>query len=772
MAGLEDRVEAAFARWAGLLVDHRVAVLALVAALTAVFAWGTSQAKINTANEYFFLPNDEFLVRYDDFKRTFGTDEFVYVLLDTEEVFEPEFLGVLGRLSAAALTDIPHVTEVHSILDVESIEAADDGIVVAPFMGEDGPPSDPAALAALRARALAHPIWSSLFVSPDARHAGLLIETAVIEGDGEFRKKITDAARALVDRPEYARYRPKVVGPPIMDADVDRTLARESRIFGLASLALISLVLLLTFRRPIDVLTPLIVVAVTDLWVIGSMGFAGVPLTMMSIVLPGVITVVGVGDAIHVIAEYRARITAGADPRAAVVDTVRRTGLPCAFTSLTTMVGFGSLMAMDLRPGREMGLFAAIGVVVAFVQTFVILPPLLSLSSTRNLERSREGVVDRVFRRLLAATAELPIRHRWPVLAISAALSVAAGFGLARVEVSADFLRVFGTSTRIRQDYEAVDTTLGGTATLEIVVSAEAPGAVFEPDFLRELEALDTWLRGHDHVLGTSSVLDVLKELNLVANDGDPAARALPEDRATAAQLFLLYESGGAEGIDRLITPERDRVRLTVRSASLTSKQCEAFLDGLAEWTTAHLRHARAVGTGQVPLFVRMVHSLTRSQIASFGLAFVAVSVMMVLLFRSFGLGMLAMVPNVLPVAVTLGFMGFAGITLNVGTVMIASIAIGIAVDDSIHFVSHFRRHRAAGDDVEHALRQTTVGVGQALLTTSVVLALGFSVFGLSTISHLVNFGLLTALTVTTALACDFFLLPTLLWLRARARST
>jgi predicted RND superfamily exporter protein len=167
-----------------------------------------------------------------------------------------------------------------------------------------------------------------------------------------------------------------------------------------------------------------------------------------------------------------------------------------------------------------------------------------------------------------------------------------------------------------------------------------------------------------------------------------------------------------------------------------------------------------------------MVHSLTRSQIASFGLAFVAVSVMMVLLFRSFGLGMLAMVPNVLPVAVTLGFMGFAGITLNVGTVMIASIAIGIAVDDSIHFVSHFRRHRAAGDDVEHALRQTTVGVGQALLTTSVVLALGFSVFGLSTISHLVNFGLLTALTVTTALACDFFLLPTLLWLRARARST
>ena len=163
------------------------------------------------------------------------------------------------------------------------------------------------------------------------------------------------------------------------------------------------------------------------------------------------------------------------------------------------------------------------------------------------------------------------------------------------------------------------------------------------------------------------------------------------------------------------------------------------------------------------PLFVRMIHFITRSQIRSFGIAFVFVSLCMVLVFRSIPLGLLAMVPNIFPVVLTFGVMGWAGITLNLGTVMITSIAIGIAVDDSIHYVSHFRRHRASGQNLVNAIEETTRGVGIALLNTSLVLALGFCVFGLSDISHLVNFGTLTALAVVLALLADFLLLPAVL---------
>ena len=757
-------MESLFGRLGGGLVAHRFVVLAVAAVITSVAGYYMSKVGINTANEYFFLPNDEFLTRYDDYKKTFGSDEFVYVLFTADEVFEPEVLNALKRFEARVLADVPYVSEVTSIVDAEHITSEDDSILVEPFMG-DAVPTDASALAAFKEQALANPLFTSIYVSPDSRFAGVLIENEIRENDGEYRKTIYDAVRKVADRPEFAVYKPKVVGPAVMDADVDRTLASESRKFGLMSFVIIMLVLAWTFRRFVDVFAPMLVIGVTNVWVLGLMGAFDIPLTMMSIVLPGVVLVVGCGDAIHVIAEYRLQVVKLDDVNAAIRETVRLTGLPCLFTSLTTMVGFGSLMAMDLRPGREMGMFAAIGVLVAFVNTYTLLPPLLSFSSTTRIASSNDNLVWRAFRWVLGGCADLAVNRRGTVALVGAALFAGGLWGLTKVQVSADFLRVFDESTRIRKDYDYVDKHLGGTGTVEFILDAGKPSGVFDPAFLADVDALDNWLSTHPMVKSTISLLDVLRELNKVAHDGDPAFYVAPDSRQMAAQLFLLYEMGGAEEIERLITPERDRAHLTARTRSVSSQDFEKFMGELDTWSAANFKHGKVETTGMVPLFVRMVHFLTRSQIASFSIAFVLVSLMMIALFRSFGLGLLSMVPNIIPIAITFGFMGFRGITLNVATVMIASIAIGIAVDDSIHFVSHFRHYRDQGLSTEAAVRKTINGVGQALLTTSVVLALGFSVFGLSDIAHLTNFGLLTALTVVTALAADFLLLPALLLL-------
>ncbi len=754
---MDRRVELWFADLAKSLIRRRWLVIVACALLTAGFARLAGGLTTNTSNDYFFLHGDPFIERYNDFKETFGSDEFVYVLFTAEDVFTPEVLHAIEAFSQAATDEIPYVRKVTSILDVERITATDDTVMVEPLIGDV--PTGLGALAEIRRRALANPLYTDTFVSADGRHTGVVIETEKRPGDGTFPKAITDAVYGLVDREAFARYQPKVVGPPILDATVDGTVATEFGQLGGISLLLIFTILVWSFRRFAHVVAPMVVIVLTNIWVFGLMAVTGTPLTMMSFILPALIMVVGCGDAIHVIAEYRARLLIDDDSDAALVETIRRTGLPCLFTSLTTAAGFGSLVAMEIRPGRELGVFAAVAVIIAFVLSVTLLPALLSFGGPRTAKhRATPPIIDA----LLRATARLAVRRPAPIIVVSALLLIVAGFGLTKIDVAADFLRDLDEDTRIRQDYDYVDTNLGGTVGVSIVLDSGAPSGIFEPEFLADLAALDTWLDEYELTRTTASVLDVFEELVAVTSTTAPAG-ARPASSEHAAQLFLLYEMGGAEEIDRFVTPERDRAVLTARFRSVPTSRLTTFAADLDRWVDANLSHTSVTSTGLVPLIVTLVEYITRSQLASFSLAFTAVLLMMMLQFRSVKMGLLAMVPNVFPIVITLGYMGYQGILLNVGTVMIASIAIGIAVDDSIHFVTHFRHYREAGQSTAEAIQTAITGVGQALLTTSIVLALGFSVFGTSSMSHLVNFGLLTALTVVTALAADFLLLPALL---------
>ena len=757
-----------FGKLTTFLVFHRIWVILCMSLGSLFFGFYASKIQLNTSNEYYFLPNDEFLVRYDDFKETFGSDEYTYAVLTFDDVFTPESLKDLARFTKAVEKEVPYILSVQSILNVDRIKSDDLSIVVEPFF-TDADYEHPEIIESKKKEAMSNPAYVDFLISKDQKFAGVLVEHEVREGDGEFRKEICDRFRALVDRPEFASFNIKLVGSTILDADVDSTMATESRDFAVISFVLIFLLILFSFRRFALVLGPFLVIFVTDLWVIGLMSLLGYPLTMMSLVLPSVIIVVGCGDAIHFLSEFSQQLQEKRTRLEALVASAELTGVPCLFTSLTTMVGFGSLMAMELRPGKEMGMFAAIGVVVAFVMTFVLLPPLLSFGSEKTDEiKYKTTALNRFYLRILEEVAAFSIRAKKPILIVSVVLFALSLWGLTKIEVSADFLRVFSETTRIRQDYEYVDRNLGGTSSFQIVFDTKETDGIFDPEALAQLDRLNTWLKNRPEIMSTQSVLEVFKELRKVGHDGEEAFYEIPKTRKEAAQLFLLYEMGGAEQIEKLLTDERDRARMSIRTKSISTAESEVLITDTERWAAANLKNVKVETTGMSPLFVRMIHFITRSQILSFGLAFVFVTICMIFVFRSFSLGLLAMVPNVVPIGLTFGFMGWAGITLNLGTVMIASIAIGIAVDDSIHFVSHYRRNRQEGLAVIDAIRSTTTGVGLALLNTSVVLTLGFSVFGLSDISHLVNFGLLTALTVITALLADFLLLPAVILLFVR----
>ena len=758
---LEDRNF--FGKITRSFIRRRKLVIAAVLSVTVLLGYFAIQVQTNTSNEYYFLPGDEFLSRYDDFKKTFGSDEFTYAVFTFDDALSPEALRTLQAFSKAVEAEVPYVSDIQSIISTDAIIGDETTISVEPFLDLEQV-NDSSYLAAKQKVALANKAYRNFLVSEDRRHAGVFIEHPMREGDDKYRAEICEKIREIGERPMFRGAAVKFVGPTILDTDVDATMIYESRFFMAISATLIFLIIFLSFRRFSLVIAPFIVIAVTVIWVVGLMSIFSFPITMMSLVLPSVIVVVGCGDAIHYISEYVTLTKANPNRHDCLVEAAELTGMPCLFTSLTTMVGFGSLMAMELRPGKEMGLFAAIGVVLAFIATFTLLPTLLSfVSEKKSLSKDEESKLRLVYRQWLQQIASASIKYKSLIVAVSLVLFGFSLVGLTKVEVSADFLRVFDESTRIRKEYEYVDRHLGGTSSFQIVVDTKKADGIFEPDALKEFDSFVSWLEKRPEIASTQSILDVFKELRKVGHSGDQAYYSIPESSQEAAQLFLLYEMGGAEEIEKILTDERDRARVMVRTKSISTAASEKLIVETERWAQDNLRSVKIVTTGMAPLFVRMIHFITKSQIRSFGIAFVFVTLCMILVFRSISLGMLAMVPNVFPVAFTFGIMGWTGITLNLGTVMITSIAIGIAVDDSIHYMSHFRRHRQDGLDLVAAIEATTKGVGVALLNTSLVLALGFCVFGLSDISHLVNFGTLTALAVVVALLADFLLLPAVL---------
>ena len=305
MSPIERRFDDRFGRLAEFLVRHRFAVLAVTLVATAALAVSASRLTVNTSTEYMFREGDEQLVRYDDFKERFGSDEFVFVLLDSEQIFTPTELERVVALQEAIEAEVPYVTEVTSIVDVDHIESTFDGIEVRPLIGRDAIPEDPAAAAALRDRAFSRPEYTEIFVTPDGTHAGLLVEVQKPDGVVDYRTTLATELRDLTARPEHASFEAKIVGPSILDADMQATMIGEFKTFAVISTALIIAILAWLFRRPVEVASAVLVVVFTNVWMLGLMALAGIPLTMLSIVLPALLIVVGTADSIHVMTEYR-----------------------------------------------------------------------------------------------------------------------------------------------------------------------------------------------------------------------------------------------------------------------------------------------------------------------------------------------------------------------------------------------------------------------------------------------------------------------------------
>ena len=501
------------------------------------------------------------------------------------------------------------------------------------------------------------------------------------------------------------------------------------------------------------------------------MGWLGWPQTAVTQALAPFIVVVGICNAVHLIARHASElgVTGGATRtarEAATLAAARDIGGPCCIASATIAAGFASFAASGALCFLHFGVIAAFGVLAALALCFSLLPVCL-------VRMPRDGPalapVSLAWRRALELVVDGALRRSRLVLAGALALCAVAAIGLAKLRVEVDVYHLFGEETRVVRWIRFIEEHLREPDTLDVVLTLPEAKHLDDPEVLATLSRLSDSLAGLSGLGPARSLLDPLRWLNRLRHRDDPAFEQPGASAAANAELLHLLSRHDPQALARWVSREARHVRVEVEVQAGTQSHGEAVLARVRQLLAADfLRDYRPELNGPMKVFVRMVAEVQRTQLASFASATLVVAGMVAIFLRSLSWGLVAMLPTLFPVLVTLGAMGLAGVYLDMGTAMVAAVVLGIAIDDSVHLLMQYRRRRAEGSEPCEAIRAAVLHVGRAVVTTSLALSLGCFVLTLSTWESVASFGFLSGLAILVAGVADLVILAAVIAAGAR----
>ena len=749
-------------RYVVAIVRHRWLVVALATVLMLAVTAGARFITVTSNYLVLFRDDNPQLLAFQALENTYSATDRALIAVAPREgsVFTREALGAIVELTDAAW-EAPYSSRVDSLTNYSHSEAlGEDDLVVAPLV-EDASVLSDADLARVQTIAMDAIEIVGRLVSRDGSTAGVVINFILPENRDEAVTEVTEHLETLLG---HARARhPSIDYYMTGDIALNHAFA-EATADDLQTLTpivfLIIVVLTSLFLR--SILGTAAIVAVLMFAVNTTMGFAGwlgVVFSPTSSGVPIIVTVIAVADSIHVVTAVLLAMRRGLDRNAAIAESLRINTYPIFLTSVTTAIGFLSLNSADSPPFHDLGNYVAFGVLCAFVYTMTLLPALLTLLPLR-ARRSQPGQTA-YFDRF----ADFVVARRTVLLWSVAAAVVVLATGVPRIELSDNLTQYFDERYEFRRDSDYVAENLTSLDRLEYSLDAGRESGIADPEYLRTVDALAEWFREQPDVTYVQSFPDIMKRLNKNMHGDDPAFHRLPDDGNLAAQYLLLYELSlpfGADLNDR-IDVAKSATRLVVSTSRSWSRELRELDERAQVWIRANAPGFAAEASG---LSIMSAHVSQRSIDSMLGgtiFAMVLISFILIFIFRSIRIGLLSLAPNFIPAIMSFGLWGYLVGHVGIAASVVVAIVFGIIVDDTIHFLSEYLKARREGLSAEEAVRSSFHVVGQALLTTTVVLAAGFMTFATSGFEVSWSLGLLVTMTILLALAADFLLLPTLL---------
>jgi predicted RND superfamily exporter protein len=756
-----------FAQW---LVRRRwlVAILSIVGSLA--LAAGAQFLSFNVEYSVWFSKENPELVAFERVQNIYTRNDSILVILAPKDgnAFSARTLDAVEALTRAAWK-VPFSRRVDSVANFQHTRAKGDDLVVADLVkGAKGKTA--AELAAIRKIALKEPALARRLVSAKGHVTAVNIVFAFPRKEGDERPRAARAVRELRDQiaKRYPDIAFRLSGLVMMDLAFFEASERDLQILTPAMFLVVAIVLALLLRSLTGTLVTLLLVLLASAAAMGVAGWMRLEVTPPLATAPTIILTLAVADSVHILVTMLNEMRGGRTKHAAIVESLRVNFQPIFLTSVTTAIGFLSMNFSDAPPFRDMGNVAATGVMIALVLSVTMLPSFLAILPVR--VRQRASSQDGRFERLGAFV----VGRRHTLLVGSGALIVFLIAFIPRIELNDDFVKYFDESLSFRADTDFMTKNLSGIYTLEYSLPASGQGAVAEPAYLKGLERFAKWLNSQGVVTHVSTLSDTMRRINKSMHGDDQAWYKLPDKRKLAAQYLLLYELSLPFGLDLndQIDVGKSATRVIVTIKDVKAREFREAALRIDAWTRGNLpKMMAAQGTGPSLMFARISDRNIRSMLTGTAIALLLISVLLVFAFRSVKLGLISLIPNLVPAAMAFGFWALTVRLVDVSVSVIAAISLGIVVDDTIHFLSKYRRGREEhGHDAEGAVRYAFRTVGMALSVNTLVLVAGFAVLAFSLFGVNARMGLMTAMAIGFALLIDFFFLPPLLMLLEKRR--
>ena len=750
----------AYFRW---ILSHPWTVVVVSVALVVLMASGARFLSFNNDYRMFFGEDNPQLLAFEALQNTYTkTDNVLFVVSPKDgDVFTPSTLASVEWLTKESW-QIPYSLRVDSISNYQHTEAEEDDLRVADLV-EDANSLKPGQLQKIKQIALHEPLLLNRLISPDAAHTGINI-TVQLPGKkldevpevAAFAEKL--AQRAMQKNPDV---KVRVTGLVAMNATFPKMSQHDMKNLYPLMLLIILLAMAFMLRSFSGVVVSMLVLLFSVFSTLGLTGWLGMKMSPPTTSAPVMVMTLAVADCIHIIVLFLQRMRKGEDKMTAMMESLRLNLGPVFLTSITTAIGFLSLNFSDAPPFRDLGNMAAMGVMVAFLLSLSFLPALLMILPIKpgTLHTRGQGVMDQL--------GDFVIQHRSRLFWGMTAIIVLLISQVPRNQLNDEFIKYFSENVPFRVDTDYAVEHLTGIYLLEYSLPAGGNGMIANPDYLRHIDAFANWLRQQPEVLHVNTLSDIMKRLNKNMHGDDPSWYKLPDNQELAAQYLLLYEFSLPFGLDlnNQINVKKSATRLTASLKSISSEQLLALDRKASEWLKANAPdYMYAHGASPSVMFANIGHRNIRAMLEGTTVALVIISLILMFSLRSVRIGLLSLIPNLVPIGMAFGlwgiFVGQVGLALSV----VSGMTIGIVVDDTVHFLSKYlRARREQGLSSEQAVRYAFHTVGTALWVTTLVLMLGFGVLAFSDFELNAGMGLLTAITIGLALLADFFFLPPLL---------
>jgi hypothetical protein len=725
-----------------------------------VLAPRTNITRIDNELTAWFEPTDPVYTEYERFQDEFGGTRTLIVAIqapDRQRLFSRESFDALDAITGD-IERVQTVERASSLANATVIDARpstgpdDDGLLDVRPLFDDLQTNEPDAVGQ---RALDDILLRNDLIAESGSTLAIVVFFDERRVD-DVRSDVLAEIRAAVDRHLPDGFRVYYNGSIEISEEYNRVTLSNQRTFTPPILLLTLLAIYALFRSWRRTLLTMGAVVVSLVWTLGLYDLVGFSYNVLSSMIVPLVVVLAIADDVHIVQHYDEARRKGS-ARDAFIATVRRLLPPLLGASGTTALGLASLGTSHIAAVREFGLGAAIGVMVDFGVSLVLMPTLLGWVKPEPAPPPQEGW----FKEPLVRIARFSTRQYRLVLLVVALVAIVSAVGLWRLRIDTNHINFFSRDHPLSQSADVIDNELGGIYAFQVFLEGP-PESMQQPDTLARMDRLEGHLRTLPSVRKVTGLADYVKRIHQEL--GDDRQAVVPAQSDVVAQelfVFSLSDQGRSE-LARMATSDFSKAQVTVKLASLSSDvvfQQILVAERMAAEAFAG-SEVKATVTGSGRLFSTLDHYMVTSQISSFGTAFLTVFAVIFLVFRSWRFGLLAIPPNLFPVLVVFGVMGWLGISLNVATVMLASVALGIVDDDTIHFISRYRSETAAGESTDEAIATAMAHEGRASLTTAIINSCAFAVLGLSAYRPTAWFGGLLSLTMFVAFLAELFVLP------------